>query len=89
MDHRFDTLVSYCRNVDREIRSIEERRQKNKDRPGRSTKAGDKPSTPRQPSNLSRKDRNKHFPRRTPEETQKLRDEGKCFYYKEAGHIAH
>ncbi|KAK7721522.1 hypothetical protein SLS57_005202 [Botryosphaeria dothidea] len=69
MDHRFDTLVSYCRNVDREIRSIEERRQKHKDRPGRSTKAGDKPSTPRQPSNLSRKDRNEHFPRRTPEET--------------------
>ncbi|KAK7733578.1 hypothetical protein SLS57_000593 [Botryosphaeria dothidea] len=78
MHHRFDTLVSYCRNVDREIRSIEERRQKHKDRPSRSTKAGDKP-----------KDRNEHFPRRTPEETQKLRDEGKYFYCKEAGHIAY
>ncbi|KAK7700306.1 hypothetical protein SLS57_012150 [Botryosphaeria dothidea] len=65
MHQNFDTLVTYCRNVDREIRAIDERQQRIKDRQNRGFKIQGKQTTTRPALNLSKEDRNKHFPRRT------------------------
>lgn len=93
MSGNFDTLVTHCRDVDREMRGINERKQRLSVRVTRdpNQRQPDKPRTyaPRLAPTFSKDSGEKKLERRSHQELEALRREGKCFHCKEAGHMAH
>lgn len=83
----FNTLVMYCREVDREVRAIEERKNRTVKRDGRLARATEKEAGAR--PDMSKEHLRKNFPRRSPEEQVRMRQEGRCFHCQQKGHMAH